>query len=180
VAESSGNALVDLVDAAIAKNLEAKKKPRKPAPAVHGEIVVLDANPVVVRVKKAASRKRGATKTRGRPERTFSQLEVGKILQMLQGGMGRLTVCEKMNVSYKTFRRIMRDDGSFGLWVRQVEASRVEKCEADLFRMATRGYESSVILRAILAYLGRCDRIQENRRGRAEKARLAKQAADSQ
>jgi hypothetical protein len=180
VAESSGRALVELVDAALANNLEAMKKALKATLPENGEIVVRDANPVVVRVKKVASRKRVATKTQGRPERSFSQLEMGRILRMLRDGIGRLSVCETMEVSYKTFQKIMRDDESFGQWVRQAEASRVQKCEADLFRMATRGYDSPVILRAILAYLGRCDRIQENRRGRAEKARLAKQAGDRQ
>ena len=179
VAESSGNALVDLVDAAIAKTLATKKKRRKAATSAHCENAAADANPVAVGKKKVKSRKRVVANPVGRPERTFSRLEMGRMLRMLRDGIGRLSVCETMEISYKTFRKLMLEHEHFGQWVRQAEASRMQECEAHLFRIATRGYESPVILRAILAYLGRQDRIQESRRVRKEKAQLATQAEDS-
>ena len=59
-------------------------------------------------------------------------------------------------------------------------AARVEGCEAALYRMATLGYESPVVLRAALSYLGRRDRIDEARRARREAARKADTGPNAQ
>ena len=118
------------------------------------------------------------TKTRnvkavGRPVRSFSNPQVGKMLGLLRSGFGRVTVCEQMEVSYKTFQKLMRNDENFAQWVREAEFSRVEGCEAAIFRMAMSGYNSPVVLRAALSYLGRRDKLDDARRGRRDKARKA-------
>ena len=105
----------------------------------------------------------------------LSNPQIGKFLELLRSGIGRVMVCDQMEIDYKTFLRILREDDDFARWVLEAERARVEGCEAAIFRMATRGYDSPVVLRAALSYLGRRDKLDEARRARREK--VAKAAA---
>ena len=110
----------------------------------------------------------------GRPPRTFDNPQIVEMLNLLQSGLGRVLVCSKMQVPYKTFQRVMRDNPhEFGRWVRDAEQSRVEGCEAAIYRLAMRGYDSPLVLRAALSYLGRRDKLDEARRARREKRQKA-------
>ena len=111
--------------------------------------------------------------TAGRPAKDLSNRDVGEILGLLRSGLGRVLACDRMSLSYKTFQRLMRENEEFAGLVREAERSRIEGCEAAVFRMATRAYDSPVGLRAALAYIGRRDRLDELRRARQAKARKA-------
>jgi hypothetical protein len=101
----------------------------------------------------------------------FSNTQIGEMLQLLRSGVGRVMMCESIQVSYKTFLHALREEPELAQWVREAEDSRIEACEAAIFRMATMKHNSPLALRAATSYLGRRDKIEESRRVRREKAR---------
>ena len=116
----------------------------------------------------------------GRPPRSFDNPQIVEMLALLRSGLGRVLVCSKMQVPYKRFLRVMHDNPhDFGQWVREAEQSRVEGCEAAIYQMAMRGYESPVVLRAAISYLGRRDKLDEARRARREKTQKAATREDA-
>lgn len=112
-------------------------------------------------------------KRRGPKPMKLSDPQMGKFLELLRSGIGRVMACERMEIDYKTFRRIVREDADFARWIHEAEKSRIEGCEAAIYRMATRSYDSPVVLRAALSYLGRREKIDEARRARRDKAEKA-------
>ena len=103
----------------------------------------------------------------------IGQTQISHILHYLGQGYGRVWTCAKVGVHYRTFLRQLREDPIFSGQIREIEANRMESCEMTLYRMATRNFDSPMVLRAAIAYLGRRDKIAESARSRREKAAKA-------
>ena len=103
----------------------------------------------------------------GRPRKGFDPSQRFEILRLIHEGHGRGTACLMMRLSSKRFARQLREDPGFADEVRLAEASRVETCELLLFQIVGGHGDTALKMRAAVAYLGRRDRVDAARRGRA-------------
>lgn len=72
----------------------------------------------------------------GRPSLNIGQREIAKILELMEGGMGRaLALREAGFKHYRTFTKLMRDDPEFRDHVLTIERARLEFAELRLYEM---------------------------------------------
>ncbi len=118
-------------------------------------------------VETTAAEKRGP----GRPRMNFESSQGILILEHLRAGYGRKVACLKAGVGYNRFLRQLRTDREYAECVGMAEAIRTESCEYLLYRLVIDPCDTPLKFRALLAYLGRQDRVVAARRTRREKAR---------
>ena len=109
-------------------------------------------------------------KVMGRPKSKFSKPQVEEGLKLIREGHGRVMACAAVGVSYRTFLRKLDEDEEFAFRLRAAEEERIEGCEATLVKVATGTNDSSVRVRAAIAYLGRRDKLDAAARAREDKA----------
>ncbi len=107
----------------------------------------------------------------GRPMATIAHPQIGEMVKLLCAGQGRVSACATLEITYRTFLRMMRTDSGFADLIRMAEATRKEGVEANLYWIATRKYVCPIVVRAALGYLGRRDKIDAASKARRAKAR---------
>ena len=110
------------------------------------------------------------TKKRGPRPKKLAHLQIVEFLRLARGGNGRATICTHLKISYRLFLSHYRADSGFAEDLRMIEASRIDTCTLQLYKFVTQPCDTSLKLRATVAYLSRHDKLSEARKARRAKA----------
>src|SRR5438445_2954562 len=108
---------------------------------------------------------------RGPIRRKPGKLEKDQFLTLVGAGMGCHLACEKLGISYKTFRNTYESEREFRLEVEWARRAADERLEAVAYATAVGGDGGRVNVEVLLTMLGRIDQRRRLAWGRREKAK---------